>query len=149
MTAALREHLSKICHIYLDNIIVWSNSVEEHVKHIDMIMQSLRKAKLYCNLNKCNFFQKEVNFLGHHISEQGIEPNSSKIDKVINWPQPKSATDVRGFLGLVQYIALFLLKLADHTVLLTLLTTKEARKSFPEWTNTHQSTFDAIKVLIH
>jgi len=101
MTAALREHLSKFCHIYLDDIIIWSNNVAEHAKHIDMVMNSLCKARLYCNPNKCKFFQKEVDFLGHHISERGVEPNSSKVDKIMQWPTPKSATDVRAFLGLV------------------------------------------------
>jgi hypothetical protein len=56
MTAALRKHLGKICHIYLDDIIVWSNSVPENAKHIELIMASLRKARLYCNPNKCKFF---------------------------------------------------------------------------------------------
>jgi hypothetical protein len=84
MTTALQEHLGKICHIYLDDIVIWSNSVEDHTKHIHMVMQSLIKVKLYCNPNKCKFFQKEIDFLGHHVSECGIEPNSSKIDKVVN-----------------------------------------------------------------
>jgi hypothetical protein len=148
MTAALSRTPRKICHIYLDDIVIWSNSVEDHAKHIHMVMQSLRKAKLYCNLNKCKFFQKEIDFLGHHVSERGMNPNSSKIDKVINWPRPKSATEVRGFLGLVRYIALFLPKLADHTVILTPLTTKDARKNFPAWTDTHQAAFKAIKALV-
>jgi hypothetical protein len=84
MTAALHEHLSKFCHIYLDDIIIWSDNVAEHAKHIDLVMKALHKAKLYCNPNKCKFFQKDVNFLGHHISECSIEPNSSKIDKIMN-----------------------------------------------------------------
>jgi len=145
MTAALRKHLSKFCHIYLDYIIIWSDNIAEHAKHIDLVMSSLRKAKLYCNPNKWKFFQKEVDFLGHHISEQGIEPNSSKVDKIMQWPTLKSATDVRAFLRLVRYIALFLPNLAEHTRLLTPLTTKECHKSFPEWTPEHQAAFEAIK----
>jgi RNase H-like domain found in reverse transcriptase/Reverse transcriptase (RNA-dependent DNA polymerase) len=148
MTAALREHLGKICHIYLDDIIIWSDTIAEHIKHIDMVMKSLHNTRLYCNPDKCNFFQKEVNFLGHHISAHGIEPNSSKIDKVLNWPTPKNATDVYGFLGLVRYIALFLLRLADYTCVLTPLTTKDTRKNFPEWTLTHQTVFEVIKALV-
>jgi Reverse transcriptase (RNA-dependent DNA polymerase) len=148
MTAALRKHLVKICHIYLDDIIVWSDTIAEHIKHIDMVMKSLRDAHLYYNPDKCNFFQKEVDFLGHHISAHRIEPNSSKIDKVLNWPTPKNATDVRGFLRLVHYIALFLPRLADYTCVLTPLTTKDARKNFPKWTLTHQTAFEAIKALV-
>jgi Reverse transcriptase (RNA-dependent DNA polymerase) len=101
MTAVLREYLGKICHIYLDNIIVWSNTVAEHAKHIELIMAALRNTRLYCNPDKCKFFQREVDFLGHYISEHGIQPNSSKIDRILKWPEPKSSTDVRAFLGLV------------------------------------------------
>lgn len=103
---------------------------------------------MYCNPNKCNFFQTEINFLGHHISSRGIEPNSSKIERVLNWPVPKSATEVRSFLGLVQYISVFLPKLAEHTRILTPLTTKDAKKSFPNWTEIHQEAFKAIKALV-
>ena len=148
ITAALREHIGKICHIYLDDIIIWSNTIAEHIQHIDTVMKALQKARLYCNLNKCKFFQEEVDFLGHHISQRGIEPNSSKIDKVLNWPIPKSATDVRGFLGLVRYVSVFLPNLADHTCILTPLTTKDAKKLFPAWTSTHQEAFKVIKALV-
>ena len=61
MTAALREHLGKICHIYLDDIIIRSQNVAEHAKHLDIVnMKALQKAKLYC---KCSFFQHEINFM--------------------------------------------------------------------------------------
>jgi hypothetical protein len=148
ITAALREHIGKICHVYLDDIIIWSNNVAEHAKHLDMIMTALRKAKLYCNSKKCKFFQRELDFLGHHISERGIEANSSKIDRILQWPTPKSSTDVRAFLGLVRYISAFLPKLADYTVVLTPLTTKESRKIFPTWNNDHQAAFNGIKSLV-
>jgi hypothetical protein len=148
VTAALREYIGKICHIYLDDIVIWSDNVADHTKHIDLIMRALRDARLYCNSKKCKFYQTELDFLGHHISERGIEPNSSKIDRILHWPVPKSSTDVRAFLGLVRYIAIFLPKLADHTVILTPLTTKEARKSFPAWTPTHQDAFESIKALV-
>ena len=84
MVAALRYLIGKICHIYLDDIIVWSDTITEHIEHIDMVMKSLRDARLYCNPNKCKFFKKEVDFLGHHISSRGIEANCSKIEKIMN-----------------------------------------------------------------
>jgi len=148
MTATLREYLGKICHIYLDDIIVWSNTVVEHTRHIKLIMAVLRKAKLYCNPNECNFFQREVNFLGHHISECGIQPNLSKIDRILKWPEPKLSTEVCAFLSLVRYVSVFLLKLAEQTRILTPLTTKECQKIFPPWTSSHQAVFEAIKALV-
>ena len=126
MTAALRELLGKICHIYLDDIVIWSSDVTEHTKHIALVMAALRKARLYCNPAKCRFYLKELDFLGHHISTRGIKPNSSKVERILNWPVPTSTTEVRSFLGLVRYIAVFLPHLADHTVILTPLTTKES-----------------------
>ena len=69
VTAALQEYIGKICHIYLHDIIIWSNSVAEHMKHIDLIMKALEKACLYCNPQKCKFYQSELNFLGHHTSK--------------------------------------------------------------------------------
>jgi hypothetical protein len=75
-------------------------------------------------------------------------PNSSKIEKVLNWPVLKSATEAHGFLRLMRYISVFLPKLAEHTHILTPLTTKEAKKTFPQWTEIHQEAFKAIKALV-
>jgi hypothetical protein len=148
VTAALRDLIGKICHIYLDDIIIWSQTLDEHHAHIRLVLEALRKAKLYCNSKKCQFYLLEVDFLGHHISARGIEANSSKVDKILDWPVPKSVTDVRSFLGLVRYIAQYLPKLADFTVVLTPLTTKEAWKHFPQWTSEHQTAFEAIKAVV-
>jgi hypothetical protein len=148
VTAALREHIGKICHVYLDNVIIWSDTIEEHGRHVRAVMDTLCAAKLYCNPSKCQFFLLEVDFLGHHISARGIEAHSSKVGRILDWPVPKSCTEVRSFLGLVPYVATFLPKLADHTVILMPLTTKEARKLFPTWTTEHQNAFKAIKALV-
>ena len=148
MTAALRELLGRICHIYLDDIIIWSDNVEQHTEHIRLVLGALRKAKLYCNPKKCHFYLLKLDFLGHHISARGIEANTSKVDKILQWPVPRNTTDVRSFLGLVRYISLFLPKLADFTCVLTPLTTKEARRNFPAWTEEHQMAFEAIKALV-
>jgi RNase H-like domain found in reverse transcriptase/Reverse transcriptase (RNA-dependent DNA polymerase) len=148
MTAAVREYLGKICHIYLDDIIMWLNTVAEHVKNIEPIMATLRNAKLYCNPDKCKFFQREVNFLGHHIYKCGIQPNSSKIDRILKWPELNSSMDVHAFLGLIQYVSAFLPKLADHTCILTPLMTKKCHKVFPPWTVSHKAAFKAIKALV-
>lgn len=90
---------------------------------------------MYINPDKTNLFCLEINFLGHHISIHGIEADSKKADRILAWPQPKSATDVHTFLGLVCYLAAFLPSLAEHTGILMELTTKDAEKSFPPWTD--------------
>jgi hypothetical protein len=146
--AALHPFLGKFAHIYLDDIIIWSDTLDEHTVHIKLIMDTPRKARLYCNPKKSKFYLTELVFLGHHISQQGIEACSSKVDKILNWPVPKSATDVRSFLGLVQYIATFLPHLVEHTAALTPLTMKECKKDFPAWLTAHQAAFNAIKGLV-
>ena len=84
---------------------------------------------------------------GHHISAQGIEPNKSKIQKILYWPVPTNPTEVQTFLGLIRYIAVFLPKLMDHMLLLTPLTNKMARSDF-SWTGDHQLAFESIKALV-
>jgi hypothetical protein len=141
MTAALRELLGKICHIYLDDIMIWSNTVEKYTELIRLVLSALRKAKLYCNPKKCHFYLLEMEFLGHHISARGIEADTSKVDRILNWPITRNTTKVRSFLGLVCYISWYLPNLADFTRILTPLTTKEACWDFPPWTAEHNTAF--------
>ena len=101
VTATLRPFLGIFAYIYLDDIIIWSHSIEEHTRHIKLIMNALHKARLYCNAKKSKFYLTELIFLGYRISQQGIEACSSKVDKILNWPTPRTASDVRSFLGLV------------------------------------------------
>ena len=148
VTAALRDHIGKICHVYLDDIVIWSSNLEEHARNVRTILQALEKAKLYCNPKKTKLFCTEIHFLGHRISTRGIEPDEGKADRIKNWPTPKCATDVRAFLGLVRYLSAFLPKLAKYTVTLDELTRKECDKVFPKWTDRHQQSFDSIKRLV-
>jgi hypothetical protein len=148
VVAALREYIGTFCHVYLDDIIIWSDNVKDHVRHIDMIMNALRKNKLYCNPKKSEFFVEEVIFLGHKISRKGIEACNSKVDKILTWPRPTNVTEVRGFLGLVRYLAVFLPKLAELTNVLNPLTSNTAKKRFPTWTPSHEEAFEAIKQLV-
>ena len=148
MNKALRTHIGKICHVYLDDIVIWSNSVTEHQENVRTILQALRDADLYCSTKKSQLFTTELDFLGHRISQRGIEPNARKIEKIRNWPVPKNAKDVRKFLGLVQYLAAFLPRLAEHRAVLTPLTTKEAQNEWPGWGLQHHRAFQNIKDVV-
>lgn len=130
MNSALNHLIGKICHIYLDDIIIWSSTIKEHVEHIDLVMKALMAACLFCNKRKCDFFVTEMNFLGHHISGHGIEPNSSKVQRILNWPVPTNPTEVCAFLGLVQYLASFLPQLADHTLYYYSTDNKKCKNKF-------------------
>ena len=118
-----------------------------HVKHINMVMKALDNVKLFCNKKKCQSFMMELNFLGHHISACGIELNSSKIQRILNWPTPGNSTDIYTFLGPVCYIVNFLPTLANYTHVLTPLLTKEGKSNFV-WNEMHQITFESIKSLV-
>ena len=148
VTLALRDLIGRICHVYLDDIIIWSQSVEEHERNITLVLEALQNAHLYCSSKKSALFNTEINFLGHTISQRGIEADGSKVEQILNWPTPKSAKEVRQFLGLVRYISAFLPALAEHTTVLTPLTRKECNKLFPPWTSEHHDAFESIKGLV-
>jgi hypothetical protein len=145
MNQALRKYIGTICHVYLDDIVIWSSSIEEHKQNVRTVLQALKEAHLYCSNKKSQLFTTELDFLGHHISSRGIEPDRKKVEKIQEWPVPQCAKDVRKFLGLVQYLAAFLPRLAEHRSVLTPLTTKESQKEWPGWATRHQQAFQNIK----
>ncbi|PSR72195.1 hypothetical protein PHLCEN_2v11934 [Hermanssonia centrifuga] len=147
MFNALRDHIGSICHVYLDDIVIWSQTLEEHRQNVATILKCLRKNKLYCSPKKTDLFCLSINFLGYYISANGIEADNKKVEKILDWPVPRSAFDVRSFLGLVRYISNFLPALAQHTLVLNTLTTKEADKDFI-WTPAHFDAFEAVKTLV-
>jgi hypothetical protein len=145
VTHALRGLLGRICPIYLDDIIIWSTDHRTQITYTREVFNALRKAKLFINPKKTKLLCTEVDFLGHHISAKGIEADNGKVEKILSWPRPKSATQTRSFLGLVRYVSSFIPKLAEHTSALSDLIMKAADKCFPAWTSSHKSAFEAIK----
>lgn len=148
VTSALRHLIGKICHIFLDDIVIWSRSLEDHDQHLRQVFEALRNAGLYVNPKKCHFFRTEIHFLGHKISRKGIEADEGKADRILHWPRPTNAHEARSFLGLVRYIANFLPDLAEHTEVLTELTLRSAEKIFPTWDSRYQQAFDGVKKLV-
>lgn len=84
MTDALREYIGSICHVYLDDIIIWSQSIEEHEYNVATVLEALRKANLFCNKKKSNLFAREISFLGHIISASGIQADPWKVECILN-----------------------------------------------------------------
>lgn len=80
----LKDLLEKICHVYLDNIIIWSNSLAEHRTNVNLVLDALQKAELFCSLKKSSLFTTKIDFLGHHISAWGIEADQSKVAQILN-----------------------------------------------------------------
>ena len=81
MNQALRKFIGKICHVYLNDIIIWSSSIAEHCENIQTILQALQNVDLYCSAKRSRLFATEVDFLGHHILERGVEPDGKKVKR--------------------------------------------------------------------
>ena len=101
MYRALHPYIGKICHVYLDNIIIWSQTLEEHIENIATVMKALSDDHLYCSAKKTRLFLTKFKFLGHIISRNGVCADPDKVATVKNWPRPTSATQMRKFLGLM------------------------------------------------
>jgi hypothetical protein len=101
MNGVFREYLDKFVIVFLDDILIYSKSEEEHEKHLRMVLQVLREHKLYAKLSKCIFYQKKIHYLGHIISVEGITVDPEKIEAIRGWPMPRNVTEVRSFMGLL------------------------------------------------
>lgn len=93
--------------LYLDDIIVYSSSVQHHLQRLRMVLERLRAAGLKVKLEKCAFFREEVQYLGHVISSQGVATDPGKVEAVAQWPCPKTVSQLRTFLGFVSYYRRF------------------------------------------
>ena len=89
--------------VFIDDILVCSKDEQEREQHLKIVLQTLREKKLYAKLSKCDFWLKEVSFLGHIVSTEGIIVEPAKIEVVVNWKPPRSVIKVRSFFGLAGY----------------------------------------------
>jgi len=108
MDHVLREYLHKFCFVYMDDIIVHSKSLDEHILHLKLIFKKLLTHNLKIQLDKSEFLKKEVPFLGHIITPEGIKPNEDKIKSIQNFPLPKTQKEIKSFLGLIGYYRKFI-----------------------------------------
>ena len=99
--------LDKFVVVFIDDILIYSKNEEEHAEHLRIVLQRLREHKLYAKFSKCDFWLKDVQFLGHIISEAGISVDPSKIQDVLNWKTPESISKTQSFLGLASYYRRF------------------------------------------
>ena len=93
--------------MFIDNILVYSKDREDHDTHLRVVLETLRKEQLYAKLSKCEFWLREVSFLGHIVSKEGIQVDPKKIEVIIEWKPLRTVTEVRSFLGLVGYYRRF------------------------------------------
>jgi hypothetical protein len=103
MNSIFMPELDKFVMVFIDDILVYSKSMEDHEEHLQVVLQRLRDHQLYAKFSKCEFWINEVSFLGHVISSEGIVVGPIKVRDVLDWEPPKSIHLVRSFLGLAGY----------------------------------------------
>jgi hypothetical protein len=128
--------------VFIDDILVYSRSEEEHEGHLLLVLQKLRDHKLYAKLSKCEFWLKQVAFLGHVILNRGISVDLSKVQDVLSWKAPTSVGDIRTFLGLAGYYRRFIEGFLKISKPMTKLLKKD--KQF-EWTPACEASFQELK----
>lgn len=102
------KYLDKFMVVYLDDLLVYSKSVEEHVQHLELVLQALREQNLYAKASKCEFLKPELAFLGHVVSQEGIKVDPTKVRSVVDWPKPEDVHQLRSFMGLANYFRRFI-----------------------------------------
>lgn len=108
MDNVLKEFIHKFCFVYMDDIVIFSKSLKQHLDHLRIIFKKLRQFNLKVQLKKSEFLSKDVTFLGHVITPTGIKPNPSKIEAVKNFPLPSTQKQIKSFLGLIGYYRRFI-----------------------------------------
>ncbi|GBG80670.1 hypothetical protein CBR_g31130 [Chara braunii] len=108
MTNEFCAMLDRFVLVYLDDILVYSRTLEDHLEHLRRVLETLRRAKYKANRDKCEFVRQELEYLGHFVTPEGISPLSDKIQAIQEWPKPKTVTNVRSFLGLAGYYQHFI-----------------------------------------
>ena len=128
MNKVFADKLDKFITVYLDDILIFSQSLEEHWEHLRWALACPREAKLYGRLHKCEFLKDQVEYLGFEVGPRGIQASPGKVRAIIEWPRPKSVHDVRSFLRLASYYRRFVRGFSEMARPLTQLT-----KSGVEW----------------
>ncbi|KAL0547191.1 hypothetical protein IC582_017119 [Cucumis melo] len=142
MNRVFREFLDTFVIVFIDDILIYSKTEAEHEEHLRMVLQTLRDNKLYAKFSKCEFWLKQVSFLGHVVSKAGVSVDPAKIEAVTGWTRPSTVSEVRSFLGLAGYYRRFVENFSRIATPLTQLT----RKGAPFfWSKACEDSFQTLK----
>jgi hypothetical protein len=138
MNSIFNPFLRKFVLVFFDDILIYSKSWEDHLQHVDKVLQLLKEQQLYAKPSKCFFGVKEVEYLGHIVSHEGVKVDPNKIKAMMDWPIPKTLKNLRGFLGLTGYYRKFVRNYGRIEAPLTALTKKDAFSWTPEATKSFE-----------
>jgi hypothetical protein len=141
MNSIFNPFLRKFVLVFFDYILIYNKSWEQHVQHVDKVLQLLEEKKLYAKSSKCAFGVQEVEYLGHIVSHEGVKVDPKKIKAMREWPIPKTLKKLRGFLGLIGYYRKFVKNCGQIITLLTTLLNKEVFS----WTQVATKSFEKLK----
>jgi hypothetical protein len=142
-----RDLLDVCVIVYLDDILVYSKNKNKHEQHLQQVLQHLKDNQLYARLSKCTFFTNSIEYLGHIIDKDDLRPNPQLVQALMNFPQPKTLKKLQSFLGLANYYRKFIVNFSHIALPFTNATRNNTQSNLRpiEWTQSTQSTFDALK----
>lgn len=144
MNSIFKQYLRKFVLIFFDDILIYSDSMEQHVCHLKLVFDLMKKNNLYAKMSKCDFATTRVEYLGHYIEAKGVSTDPNKVKAVREWPKPENLKQLRGFLGLAGYYRRFVKSFGGIARPLTVLTKKEAFC----WSEEAQSAFEGLKTAL-
>ena len=142
MNQVLRPFLDKFVVVYLDDILIYSKSPEEHAQHVEAVLSALEQHHLYAKASKCQFGMAELDFLGHTISGAGIKVDARKVKAILEWPEPSDAHQLRCFLGLAGFYRRFVNNFSHIAAPLTNIT---GAKATWRWSEVEAKAFAELK----
>ena len=142
MNRVFRPYVDQFVMVFVDDILVYSKDRENHDTHLWVVLETLRKERLYEKLSKCEFLLREVSFLPHIVLEEGIQVDPKKVKVIIEWKPPRNVTEVRSFLGLAGYYRRFVKEFSMTATLMTRLLQKNVKF---EWSEKCQVSFENLK----
>ena len=142
MNDIFREYLDRFVIVYIDDILVYSKNLQDHLLHLEQVLQKLQQHRLFGKLSKCEFAKEAVDFLGHVVSSLGLTIDQHKIESIRTWPIPTNLHELHSFLGLATYYRHFVKRFSQLTSPLTDLLHKER---VYDWQPEQENAFNAIK----
>ena len=128
--------------VFIDDILVYSKTLEDHAVHLRSVLETLRHHRFYAKLSKCEFWMERVAFMGHVLTGDGLSVDPEKIVKVKEWPVPRTVSEIRSFMGLAGYYRRFIHDFSKIATPITRLTGKDVKF---DWSDACQTSFDELK----